>query len=228
MKKKYLVLCCIVLILSLLLVACNGTANGFKYKSAFSLAKFDTKGIIVEKYIGQDKEVVIPNKLNGKEVRSISKFAFSNTNVEVLKFQNRICSGVQRCYVYEAQNLKRLYLPNNNGAYLTAEYEGPIISGCPNLQEIHFPPLFDGFGNFDLQYHPAIEDCRNIRKFYFYNQHSVVWIKKLNTIFESDLPKTFYDDFTIYVPQNMINEYKLHDIWKNFNLVTFNAVWAEP
>ncbi len=229
MKKRYLVLICIVLTLPLLLVACNGTGNGFKYKSAFSMAKFDTSGIIIEKYEGTDKEVVVPNTINNKEVRYISPYTFTGTGVEIIKFQNRICNESSNFQVYEALNLKKLYLPNNDWKYFIAHYDGGAhISGCSKLEEIHFPPLFNSFGTYERQYYSAIKGCNNLRKIYFYGTHSVVWIKEIGTLFESDLPKTFYDDLTIYVPQNLISEYRLHDIWKNFNLATFDAVWIEP
>lgn len=228
MKKRYLVLICIVLTLPLLLVACNGTGNGFKYKSAFSMAKFDTSGIIIEKYEGTDKEVVVPNTINNKEVRYISPYTFTGTGVEIIKFQNRICNESSNFQVYEASNLKKLYLPNNDWWYFLPSEEARI-SGCHLLEEIHFPPMFYAIGdNAYGRKSPSIVDCKNLRKMYFYNTHVVAEIWTLKALFESDLPKTFYDDLTIYVSQNMISEYRLHDIWKNFNLATFDAVWVEP
>lgn len=225
MKKRYLVLICIVLTLPLLLVACNGTGNGFKYKSAFSMASFDPNGIIIEKYEGTDKEVVVPNTINNKEVRSISPYAFTGTEVEIIKFQNRVSNKFN---VYEVTTLKKLYLPNTDSWYFLPSEEARI-SGCHLLEEIHFPPMFYAIGdNAYGRKSPSIVDCKNLRKMYFYNTHVVAEIWTLKALFESDLPKTFYDDLTIYVPQNMISEYRLHDIWKNFNLATFDAVWVEP
>ena len=211
----------------MLLVACNGTANDFQYKTAFSMAKFDPKGIIIQKYVGTNIDVTVPNRLNGKEVRSVEEYAFTGTNVEILRFQSRVSDSL---HVYEALNLRKLYLPNSDDWYFIPG-ESAHISGCSKLEEIHFPPMFYAIGDNDYRYgrkSPSIVDCKNLRKMYFYNSHAVAEIWTVNALFESDLPKTFYDDLTVYVPSNMLNEYRQHKIWKTFNLQTFDAVWVEP
>lgn len=222
MKKKYFIVVCLLLVSVCVLTACNSkTANGFQYKgSAYG-------GIIIEKYVGNDNEVIVPNEINGREFERLDKFAFTGTNVEVIRFANRVKDSDNGLPIYEAKYLKKIFYPNNEIFSLVA-LDDPIICGCSNLEEIHFAPQFESITNYIKPYSSIIQDCSNLHALFFYNKSSVVRISKNNYLFDSNLPQTFYDDLTIYVPSNMLNQYKQHKIWKTYNLQAFDAVWIEP
>lgn len=100
--------------------------DGFEYEEY-------TEYIALTKYIGNDKNVIVPDEIYGKRVTSVKEGAFSgNATVESIVFPDNI-KRIGR--IEDCSELKRVVIPENYD-YLA---ERLYIEDCPKLEEVnHF------------------------------------------------------------------------------------------
>ena len=124
-------------------------ASSFKYR----VDKPNNK-VHIQKFIGNEKNVVIPNYIDGYPVKSIGIAGFSNTSVENIVISENI-EEIQP-NAFSGSNLKNVTVKSKSivfvgGAfdqcpslesitfmYEQAEFIGPIYHECANLKEVIF------------------------------------------------------------------------------------------
>ncbi len=116
MKKTIILLC---LTLTLLLSALTGCGLFSKYPdrnanptSDFEYLVTDDNKISITKYIGTDTSVVIPQKIESKEIASIGESAFLETNIKTLIMPNTITS-IHRTAFAGCKELTDVQFSNN-------------------------------------------------------------------------------------------------------------------
>ncbi len=155
-------------LLSLLLVLCfsvslcgckeqlkESPASDFEYKAG------DGK-VMIEKYIGTRKDVVIPEKIDDCTVVSIDVCAFAETDIELVVIPDTVTTIWNRAF-YKCENLHTIDMGNGvetlidepfkNCPKLTnlklspnlKEGANAAFSGCSSLKELHIPKTFTGW-----------------------------------------------------------------------------------
>lgn len=129
------------------------TAVGYDFK----YTEYDRE-ITLNKYIGNDTTIIIPNKINGKPVTCIAD-AFAYTNVKEVIIPEGVCvlmNGTFACcynlesitlpstiyaitgqVFYNCSNLTNIDIPNNLEMNLSISTDS--IVGCPGLANFDFP-----------------------------------------------------------------------------------------
>lgn len=96
--------------------------------------------VIITEYIGEETDVVIPNRLRGKKVVSIDDNAFKGTEITSVKFNDNIVSiGVnsfQNCEKLAKVDMGKSLKSIGNNAF----------SNCPELTEVVFSPAVEKIG----------------------------------------------------------------------------------
>lgn len=95
------------------------------------------ESIIIDSYIGEDTNVVVPAKIDGVVVNSIGPNAFFDSKVESVKLPNTLTT-INMSAFYSCKNLKQIELPaglETLGAYAFAD--------CIRLEKISIPEKID-------------------------------------------------------------------------------------
>ncbi len=147
MKKLIFLLLAFVIIF--MLSCCNG-AQGMNGKESgdaqetatekenpmtdFEFRDNEDGGISITNYVGTSTEVVIPSKINGKDVTEISPAAFTgNTSITYVRVPDTV--SIINSFAFErCTSLKKVILSNS----LTA-IGGAAFANCTNLSEIILP-----------------------------------------------------------------------------------------
>ena len=147
MKKLIFLLLAFVIIF--MLSCCNG-AQGMNGKESgdaqetatekenpitdFEYEDNEDGGISITNYVGTATEVIIPSKINGKDVTEISPAAFNgNTSITYVRIPDTV--SIINSFAFEkCTNLKKVILSNS----LTA-IGGAAFANCTNLSEIILP-----------------------------------------------------------------------------------------
>lgn len=163
--------------LSLLIVSLSGCnliseanpATDFEYG-------FSSKGgISIREYIGSDKTVVIPSKIDGQAVTMIARDAFAGTSIESVVIPDSVNIVVARAFYgcdqlktvdfgdgiieiqeeafYKCTALESIILPKN----LETIGEGAFY-GCTSATEIYIPKTLTNWKNGGYRY-PTFFDC---------------------------------------------------------------------
>lgn len=93
----------------------------------------DGDSIVVTGWNGEDEYVALPNEIDGKPVKAIAPYGFSETNVREISF-GRYVQDVGRYAFYRCRNLQKMTLHDQ-----ILEIGGGALTGCrfQNV-EIHF------------------------------------------------------------------------------------------
>ena len=93
------------------------------------------KGIEITSYIGNDKNVLIPDKIDGKNVMSIASNAFKSSDVEYVTFKDSEkyhLLAIKEGTFKDCKSLKKLTLPKNTDLLISNMF----VSGCTSMTEI--------------------------------------------------------------------------------------------
>ncbi len=97
--------------------------------------------VVITEYIGEETDVVIPNRLRGKKVVSINDSAFKDTKITSVKLNNNIVSiginAFQNCEKLTKVDMGKSVKSIGNGAF----------SNCPELTEVKFAPTVEKLGH---------------------------------------------------------------------------------
>lgn len=97
--------------------------------------------VIIKNYIGEETDVVIPNRLRGKKVVSIDDSAFKGTDITSVVLNKYVVSiGVnafQNCEKLTRVDMGKAVKSIGNGAF----------SNCPELTEVKFAPTVSKVGH---------------------------------------------------------------------------------
>ena len=151
MKKLLSMLLVAVLVITSMVFSsgCNSAnpASDFEYSISES-----GKYAGIEKYIGNDKSVVIPAEIEGATVTQISDMAFMEQDIESVVIPdtvvNILTSVFSRC-----TKLKKVKLGNS-----VANIFGMAFYGCTSLEEINFPDSLEMIGEY------AFENCTALKE----------------------------------------------------------------
>lgn len=107
--------------------------------------------VMITKYIGNDSNVIIPNKIDDKIVTSIFQRAFECDGLKSVTFPSTletIKSGAFRDCIH----LEYLYLPDS-----VTHIEHNAFYGCNSLEEVHFSNSLEFIGSYAFTY------CNNLK-----------------------------------------------------------------
>lgn len=133
------------------------TAVGYDFK----YTEYDGE-ITLNKYIGNDTTVIIPNKINGKPVTCIAD-AFAYTNVKEVIIPEGVCilrNGTFACCYY----LESITLPSTMYAIM-----GQVFYNCSNLTNIDIPNDLEMYLSISTD---SIIGCSGLANFDFPNKFS--------------------------------------------------------
>lgn len=115
-------------LIALLFCGCSSAApaSDFEYHK-------DANRIVIDKYIGSDKEVVIPEKINSLPIEVIAKEAFKNTNITSVTIPDSVLYINEKAF-FECKNLEEVNF--GNGITFIGE---SAFSNCTALKKIILP-----------------------------------------------------------------------------------------
>lgn len=147
----------------------------YKWDEIFEYTIADNK-ITISKYISNDENVIIPERINGYTVANISKECFEkNSTIKSVDIQAKIKEIPQTCF-FACYNLKTIKLPDsleklNTGAFLGCErisqitlpdsvtnIEGMVFYECTNLETVNLPFNLKQIGS------GAFNKCKKIKE----------------------------------------------------------------
>lgn len=162
--KKSMLVCFMMLVFiqtNLLPVKAEGENSTYKYVKNVKLKQYEDfeyqycdicEGIVIVKYIGKGKKVVVPNKINDIEVKELGDFAFSccETVREVILPDSIKIIGID-CF-YHCTNLKKIAIPEG------VTYLYSTFIGCENLTNVSLPESLSRIG------WETFKDCKSLKK----------------------------------------------------------------
>lgn len=117
--KKYLRIQVFVFIIALTIFNITSCSDNNNYTSdnRHTYENFEyivsDNSITLTKYKGNEKNVVIPNEIDGVLVEEIGELCFyQNNDLEIVKFPETVTS-INDCAFYRCYNIKEIQLPNN-------------------------------------------------------------------------------------------------------------------
>ena len=152
MKKLLIVFVCIVL----LLCGCQNTQSAHQNTPTptpeptpvaspvedFEYSIVSSKNIIqIDKYIGNDIDVIIPNKIEDKPVAYIGDYAFKDTKVETVVIPDSVI-GIKTAFL-GCVSLKKVELPNS-----ITYIDSMAFMRCTSLTEINMPKNLLSIGKY--------------------------------------------------------------------------------
>ena len=145
----------------------SGTYNGMKYHTA-------NGKIMITDHVGNDSDVVVPNRIMGKKVTQIKSYAFYEcTNLKSIVIGSNI-TNIGSAAFWGCSNLQSVTIPNSvtiidsytflrcsslqsitipNGVRVIGEY---AFSNCSGLQSVTIPDSVTSIGNF------AFSECYSL------------------------------------------------------------------
>ena len=149
MKKKLLRL----LLLAVCVVIFPLTAKETKAETEgdWEFSYFGLSGATIDAYNGTDENVVVPEKLGGKDVVNINSEAFyRNDTIKTVKLPSTLTFIGDRAFS-ECHSLEKIVIPSSV-TYIEME----AFSGCTSLSEIEIPSSVGYIGN------SAFENCTSL------------------------------------------------------------------
>lgn len=163
--KKTLIITLIMMIIFSMLTGCstksedNGTNKepSETYKASpvsdFEYTISSTDAIIIDKYIGKDETVVIPNEIEGYEVVAINIAAFAqNETMEKVVLPDSVKQIWNKAF-FDCSNLKEIVFGENLEFIAEEAFEN-----CTSLKEINLPP------NLNKILSRAFRNCSSVTK----------------------------------------------------------------
>lgn len=151
MKKLVSMLLVAVLVITSMVFSsgCNSAnpASDFEYSISES-----GKNAVIEKYIGNDKSVVIPEEIEGATVTKIESGAFLQQDIESVVIPDTVVNVLSGAFM-ACTKLKTVKLGNS-----VANIFGMAFSGCTSLEEINFPDSLEMIGD------RTFENCTSLKK----------------------------------------------------------------
>ena len=95
-------------------------------------------GDTLTKYLGSSKNIVIPNRLNGKDITTIGSLLFAGSSIETLEISNGIQTIEARAFVSSRNLTGNLTIPNTvktigDGAFAACTFDKKLV--IPNSVE---------------------------------------------------------------------------------------------
>lgn len=225
MKNAIKVICFV------LVVLIAGIGGGYVYFT-WDIGEYETTEgskagtVIITKYIGEETDVVIPNRLRGKKVVAINGSAFrNNKEITSVKFNDYIVSvginAFQGCDKLTSVDMgKSVQSIDNN-----------VFSNCPELTEVKFSPALEklGHGLFGNDKKLLTIDINGNENFTF--EDGVLYSSDMTTIYETlasaDLSNFVCPDTVVnlngyaFYSQDELTSVKLNNGLKTINEGTF-------
>ena len=214
MKNAIKVICFV------LAVIIAGGAGGYVYFT-WDVGEYETiEGaqsgtVIIRNYIGEETDVVIPNRLRGKKVVSIDDSAFKGTDITSVVLNKYIVSiGVnafQNCEKLTRVDMGKAVKSIGNGAF----------SNCPELTEVKFAPTVSKIGHVIFGNNEKLTtlDLNGNENYKFVD--GILYSSDMTTMYESlvstdmssyKLPETVVNlNAYAFYAQDEITEIKLND-----------------
>lgn len=148
--KKLCLLLALIIVFSSSIIGCSkkaSPASDFKYT-----LNEDKKHICINRYIGDDKDVVIPDEIDGYPVKMIMFAAFLKTDVESVTIPNSVEEISERAFAY----CKKLHTVNLGKSVKRIGFEA--FKNCIKLKNISLPK------NLEVVEKDAFTDCDSIEK----------------------------------------------------------------
>ena len=118
----------------------------------FEYIENENGGITITLYKGNDKDVIIPSKINGKDVTVIGENAFEGNNLCSVKMPNSV-TVIEKVAFRTCVELKEVFLSQN-----LKVIEGGSFISCYSLSSIDFPETLESIGEV------AFEDCKSLNQ----------------------------------------------------------------
>ncbi len=191
MKKTISILMAFVILLTSIAsfsIVANASFENKKYKD-FVYCYDDDDEVHISKYIGNDKNVIVPQQIESKTVKIIDVGAFSDCTAESIVIPEGV-EEIQYNAFCDCPNLKNISLPES----LKAIGWGAFIS-CSSLEKLVIPNNVTGLGD------GAIANCDNLKeivigtgcKSLYYN--AITYNPKLEKVVFLSPTTKIYDDF---------------------------------
>ena len=102
------------------------------------------KEVLIKKYNGSEKNVVIPSELGGYEVRDVESLAFQNCDsVETVTFPDTL-EEISICAFAECRSLKEVYIPAS-----VKKIDDSAFCLCTSMQNFHVDSGNSVYSDFD-------------------------------------------------------------------------------
>lgn len=195
MKNAIKVICFV------LAVIIAGGAGGYMYFTwdvgEFETTPGDNNGtVIITDYIGDETDVVIPNRLRGKKVVSIDDSAFKDKNITSVKLNKYIVSiginAFQNCEKLTKVDMGEAVKSIGNGAF----------SNCNELTAVKFAPTVEKLGHVVFGNNKKLEtlDLNGNENYKFVD--GVLYSADMTTMYESLVSADFSD---YKLPETVVN-----------------------
>jgi len=166
---RRVVLLLLVAISAFMLFGCEKGEEGLNFEKTP-----DGKGYIVAKYIGEEKEVIVPAKHEGLPVVAIGASAFSGcTKMESIVLPESI-QLIEEYAFYRCTKLLDIHIPSG-----VKVIENNAFKNCEHLRYIYLPDTLESLGATAFAYCSRITEI-NI------DDANTVYYDKDNCLFESD------------------------------------------
>lgn len=158
--KKIIISVILILALTLIFTGCNKSkippASDFEYTIS------DDGRVGIEKYIGESRDVVIPEKIDDKPVTAIGICAFAESDIESVVIPDTITTIWNHAF-YKCENLHTVDMGNGVETLIQDTFSGcsklknlklsprlkksdsAAFSGCKSLKELYIPKTFTGW-----------------------------------------------------------------------------------
>ena len=132
-KKLTSVILAVVVALSVITIA-PFSANAEEISGDYSYSMLDNSKIVINKYKGTEKDVSVPEKIDGYEVAEIGEYAFGfNSNVESVVLPKTVQTICSQAFI-QCTNLKSISLPDT-----LRTIEGSAFYQCESLDNVLIP-----------------------------------------------------------------------------------------
>ena len=158
--KKVIISIILIFSLSLTFTGCNKSkanpASDFEYTIS------DDGRVAIEKYIGEGKDVIIPEEIEDKTVIAISTCAFTGLDIESVVIPDTVITIWDYAFS-QCKNLHTVDMGNGVESLVRGAFkdcpklenlklspnlqrsEGDTFSGCSSLKKLHIPKNFTGW-----------------------------------------------------------------------------------
>lgn len=202
MKNAIKVFC---FVLAVIIIGTAGTYFYFTWdKGEFETIEGSEKGtVMIESYIGEETDVVIPKSLRGKKVIGIEKSAFEEAKITSVKIGKNVKSVGQNAFK-NCASLKSVEL--DEGVVSLGE---AAFYGCEALESIKIPSTLEKINDaafIDTQ----IKDIDFSKNEYFTFENGIIYNKD-KTVLVAVMKSADLSDFVLPETVNTINAYAFYN-----------------
>ena len=161
--------------------------------------------------------ITVPEKVDGMFVKYIGKHAFYECNISSFVFNNYNSITIRENAFANCSKLVSIETGTDNGS--STKIESFAFYHCDILDFITFHSSIAPGTTSDYHYSDYnFYECDNIKTIYCYQEPEV--------IMDNTFPLNVYENATLYVRENYINNYKNCRGWKKFQNI--RAIGSEP